>query len=53
MIAGLLTVALVPTIAARAQTRHATPAEKKPPQRDSYVGDAACKPCHEEEFKTY
>ncbi len=27
--------------------------EKKPPQRGAYVGDAACRVCHQEEARTY
>jgi hypothetical protein len=53
-LAGLLIAALVQPWVVGAQVRRASSAAgKKPPARDSYVGEEACKPCHEEEFKTY
>src|SRR5271163_3642951 len=43
------------TLLTPAQThRTASPSTgKQPPSRESYVGDQACRSCHEEEFKTY
>jgi hypothetical protein len=50
-----LIVALSSPATAPTQTNHAVPAptSKQPPSRESYVGDQACRSCHEEEFKTY
>jgi len=49
-------LALMFASAGSAQTTHtaASPAaDPKPPSRDSYAGDAACRTCHEKEAKAY
>ncbi len=49
LIAALSSLAISP-----AQTQRTAPAAAiKQPPRESYVGDQACRSCHEEEFKTY
>ncbi len=50
LIAALTLPASAPT-----QTHHTTLVgiNKQPPSRQNYVGDEACRSCHDEEFKTY
>lgn len=53
-LAAIALPALIWSAASHAQARRATSAvDQKPPTRESYLGDEACKPCHEEEFRTY
>jgi Cytochrome c554 and c-prime len=52
---GLLILALAMAATGSAQTHRTDTlsAEKKPPSRDTYVGDEACRSCHEQEFEIY
>src|SRR5271170_4772780 len=52
----LIALALIFSPAGSAQTKRHTSspaADSKPPSRDNYVGDAACRGCHEKETKAY
>jgi hypothetical protein len=55
MFLGVVLLASALPFAGSAQTRHANApaADKKPPSRDAYVGDQACRSCHEKEFTAY
>jgi Cytochrome c554 and c-prime len=55
LLVSLVALATILPSAAPGQTRRsASPtAEKKPPTREAYVGDQACRPCHEKEFTAY
>ncbi len=50
LISALLSPAIAP-----AQTHQAAPVatNKRPPTREDYIGDQACRSCHDEQFKTY
>jgi hypothetical protein len=50
LIAALTLPAIAPT---QTHRNNSAVAEKKPPSREDYVGDEVCRPCHEDEFKTY
>ena len=51
----LLLAALFVARTSQAQAHRASPAssETKPPPRDSYAGDQACRSCHQKEFDGY
>ena len=49
----LLAAISPPTCSAQARRSASPTPEKKPPTREAYVGDQACRPCHEKEFTPY